>query len=328
MSFYGVRFRDYYFMEVKQVKKFISVLLAVLLVFCGSAVAADKEFVVGVNIFNVAIPFYANFIKGLEDGAQLHGLKYLLRDGQGDPNIQVGVIQQFIAEKVDLIIIVPIDAQVVVPVIAQANAAGIPVVAANNKVGEGASIVTFVGADDFTFGQQQGQLLIDAIGTKGNVGYLMGVLGTSAQVLRKEGLLDFLKAYPDIKIVGEIGEDWDSAKALAGTQDMLSRLPKGELDAIICQGPEAVASARYAVGAGRTEVKWILGDYPQDVRQAIREGIVYGTVNQDPYVQAVGSMEVAKLYLTGRDAEIVKPNFYSELPLVTKENVEQYEAVW
>ena len=310
-------------------RKLTAVLIAVLVLsFCGSAVAADKEFVVGVNIFDVSIPFYANFIKGLDDGAQANGLKYLLRDGQGDPNTQVAVIQQFIAEKVDLIVIVPIDAQAVVPVVAQANAAGVPVISASNKVGEGASVVTFVGVDDFDFGKQQGKLLIEAIGTKGNVGYLMGRLGTSAQVLRKEGFTEFLKDYPDIKVVSEMGEDWDSAKALAATQDMLSRYAKGQLDAIVCQGPEAVPSARFAVSTGRTEVKWILGDYPRDVKEAITEGIVYGTVDQDPYPQAVGSMEMAKLYLTGRVSEIPTPNYYFDLPLVTKENVDKYEAVW
>ena len=310
-------------------RKLTAVLITVfVLSFCGSAVAADKEFVVGVNIFDVSIPFYANFIKGLDDGAKANELKYLLRDGQGDPNTQVAVIQQFIAEKVDLIVIVPIDAQAVVPVVAQANAAGVPVISSSNKVGEGANVVTFVGVDDFDFGKQQGKLLIEAIGTKGNVGYLMGRLGTSAQVLRKEGFTEFLKDYPDIKVVSEMGEDWDSAKALAATQDMLSRYAKGQLDAIVCQGPEAVPSARFAVSTGRTEVKWILGDYPQDVREAVREGLIYGTVDQDPYPQAVGSMEMAKLYLTGRVSEIPTPNYYFDLPLVTKENVDQYEAVW
>ena len=308
-------------------RKFTSILVAVLLVsFCGIASAA--EFTIGVSIFDVSIPFYANFIKGLSDGAETHGLKYLLRDGQGDPNTQVAVMQQFIAEKVDAIVIVPIDAQAVVPVVGQANAAGIPVIAANNKVGEGASIVTFVGADDFTFGQQQGKLLIEAIGTKGKVGYLMGRLGTSAQVLRKEGLLDFLKDYPDIEIVSEMASNWDSAQALSATQDMLSRYQKGALDAIVGQGPESVPAATFAVTTGRTEIKWVLGDYPQDVREAIKEGIIYGTVNQDPYPQAVGALEMAKLYLTGRAAEIPTPNYYLDVPLVTKENVEEYQAVW
>jgi ribose transport system substrate-binding protein len=324
-------FAENRFKEVRVRMKKICALLMVAVALAslsGAAFAAERQFVIGATIFDMSIPFYANFIKGLNDGAAENGFKMLLRDGQGDPNAQIAVIQQFIAEKVDLIVIVPGDAQAVVPGIVQANAAKIPVISANNKVGEGASIVTFVGADDYYFGKQQGKLLVEAIGERGSVGYLMGKLGTSAQVLRRDGLMDFLKDYPDIKIVSEISEGWDSAEALASAQDMLSRHPKGSLDAILCQGPEAVPAARFAVGAGREEVKWILGDYPQDVREAIREGIIYGTVDQDPYPQAVEALKMAKLFLTGEASKIPTPNYFLELPLVTKKNVEELNAAW
>ena len=37
-------------------------------------------------------------------------------------------------------------------------------------------------------------------------------------------------------------DDFDNAKALAVVQDLLSRFPKGELDAIVLQGPEPSAA--------------------------------------------------------------------------------------
>jgi ABC-type sugar transport system substrate-binding protein len=49
---------------------------------------------------------------------------------------------------VRLIIVTPGDAQGIVPVIKQANQAKVPVIAANNNVGEGADIVTFVGSSE------------------------------------------------------------------------------------------------------------------------------------------------------------------------------------
>ncbi|MGE5482031.1 MAG: sugar ABC transporter substrate-binding protein [Bacteroidota bacterium] len=303
-------------------------LVAALLILAGQGVLAAKQFTIGATIWDMSVPFYANFIKGLHDGAAKYNVKLLLRDGQGDPNTQVAVVKQFIAEKVDAIVIVPGDAQAIVPAIKQANQANIPVIAANNKVGAGAQVVTFVGADDYYFGQQQGKLLVEAIGNKGKVGYLMGKLGTSAQILRKKGLEDYLKKHPDIKIVSEISEGWDSAKALAATQDMLSRYPAGQLDAIICQGPEAVPGAQYSQRAGRKEIKWILGDYPKDVREAVRDGVIYGTVDQDPYPQAVEAVHMASLYLNGQKSKIPAPNYFLELPLITKKNVEQFSAAW
>ena len=58
------------------------------------------------------------------------------------------------------------------------------------------------------------------------------------------------------------------------------------------QGPEP-SGADFATRNGRDEVKFILGDYPADVRQLIHDGKIYGTVDQDPYPQAYNAMRNA-----------------------------------
>ncbi len=171
-------------------------------------------------------------------------------------------------------------------------------------------------------------MLVEAIGEKGNVGYLMGELGTSAQVLRKNGFDDVISQYPNIKIVASISDGWDSAKSLAATQDILSKHPAGTLDAIVCQGPQGVPGAKFADQVGRTEIKWILGDFPRDVYEVIKEGVIYGSVLQDPYPQATEALRMAYLYLNGRADEIPTPDYFLELPLVTQENVVEYNPVW
>ncbi|NMB21613.1 MAG: sugar ABC transporter substrate-binding protein [Firmicutes bacterium] len=308
--------------------KLIVMTLLLLVATSVAGFASEKQYTIGATIWDMSNPFYSNFIEGLNDGAKEFNFNLLLRDGQGDPNTQVGIVRQFLAEKVDMIVIVPGDAQAVVPVIIQANQAGIPVIAANNQVGEGAEIVTFVGADDYYFGQQQARLLIEAIGEKGNVAYLMGELGTSAQVMRQAGFENVLADYPGIKIVASISDGWDSAKSLAATQDILLKHPAGTLDAIVNQGPAGVPGAKYTEQIGRKEVKWILGDYPRDVHEVIKEGLAYGTVMQDPYPQAFEALHMARLYLDGRVDEIPTPTYFLELPLVTSENVDEYSPVW
>ena len=93
------------------------------------------------------------------------------------------------------------------------------------------------------------------------------------------------------------------------------------------QGPEAVAAAQFAQQNGRDEIKFVLGDYDAAVRQAIIDGSVAGTVNQDPYPQAFEAMHMAWLYLNGREDEIPTP-FYQPLPIITAENVESVPPSW
>jgi ABC-type sugar transport system substrate-binding protein len=215
-----------------------------------------------------------------------------------------------------------------VPAIKEANKAGIPVISANNGVGKGAELVTHVGADDYAFGKKQGEMLVKAVGKSGKVALMLGALGTSAQVQRKQGLSDYLKDYPDIKIVVEQTAEWDNAKALALTQDWLNKYPKGGLDAIIDQGPEGATAAKYAFDNGRTDIKFMMGDYPADVKKGIEAGYIYGTVDQDPNPQGVRAVELAFYYLNGQKEKVPTPTDYLPLPIVTKENVKDYPAAW
>ncbi len=285
---------------------------------------------IGFMIWNTSVPFYSNLIKMANETAQKNGISLDIQSGNGDLATQISIVQQFLAQQVDMIMIAPSDPKGIVPVIRQANAAGIPVMAVNTKadVSTGAEVLTYVGVDDFAFGQRQGEIVVKAVGENARIAYILGKLGTSAQLDREAGLLDTLKKYPGIEIVEKQAADWDNSKALAITQDYLSKYPQGAIAAIVDQGPEGVNGANFAIQSGRTDVKFILGDYPADVRNAIVKGTVYGTVNQDPAPQGTTAIEDAVLFFAGKGDQIPTPNHYLDLPMITKENVEQFKAAW
>lgn len=286
---------------------------------------------IGVSVAYLSVPFYANFMTGLEDGATRFGFDFDLRDGGGgDLAVEVANIQDFIAQDFDMILLTP-SGEGIIPAITQANEAGVPVIEVNNRAGfesGQADVVTYVGADDVEFGRLQARLLNQLFGDEpAKIGYVQGITGTSPQIMRSEGFNEVLAEFPQYEIVGTVTDDFDSARALAVTQDLLTRFPEGEIDVIVMQGPEGVAAAQFARESGRDEVQFILGDYPADVRQAIIDGYVAGTINQDPYPQAFEAMHMAWLYLNGREDEIPRP-YYLELPIITQENAEEVPPAW
>lgn len=286
---------------------------------------------IGVSVAYLSVPFYANFKTGLEDGAKRFGFEYDLRDGGGgDLSVELGNLQDFIAQKYDLILLTP-SGEGIIPGIVEANKAGVPVIEVNNRAGfesGKADVVTYVGADDVEYGRQQARLVNQLFGDKpAKIGYVQGITGTSPQINRGQGFDEILKTFPQYEIVATVTDDFDSAKALAATQDLLTRFPNGELDAIVMQGPEGVAASQFAHQNGRDEIKFVLGDYDAGVRQAIIDGTVAGTVNQDPYPQAFEAMHMAWLYLNGHDSEIPKP-FFQPLPIITIENAESVPPSW
>lgn len=316
---------------MKRIIKRLSMLAmaAGLAASAGLAQAQDNKRV-GFMIWNTSVPFYSNLISTAEETAAANDIDLDIQSGNGDLSTQISIVQQFISQNVDMIMIAPSDPKGIVPVVKQANAAGIPVMAVNTKADteSGADILTYVGVDDFVFGQKQGELLVKAIGEEGKVAYILGKLGTSAQLAREAGLMDTLSKYPGIEIVSKQAADWDNAKALAVTQDFLSRYPEGQIDAIVGQGPESVTGAIFAGQNGRSDVTFIIGDYPADVRKAIQDGFAYGTVNQDPAPQGRVAIEDAVLYFSDKASEIPAPNHHLELPIITKDNVEDYPPAW
>jgi ABC-type sugar transport system substrate-binding protein len=72
------------------------------------------------------------------------------------------------------------------------------------------------------------------------------------------------------------------------------------------QGPEVGAAVDFALRNGRDEIKFIAGDYDQNVRQLIHDGKVFGTVDQDP-IRRLQRDENGLAALQRKDADIPKP---------------------
>jgi ABC-type sugar transport system substrate-binding protein len=300
------------------------------LVSAFPARADNKPLRIGYMIFDTSIPFYSKLISTAKKTAEELGVSLDIESGRNDMSSEIAVIQQFVSQGVDAILVSPSNSVAIAPVVQQVNQANIPVLAVNLPVdtSTGAKVVTYVGVNDFAFGQKQGELLVKTVGENAKVGYIMGRLGVAAQLQREAGLKDTLSRYPGIKIVETQSSDWDNSKALAITQDYLSKYPQGTLQAIVGQGPEVVTGAAFARQTGRTDVKFIAGDFPADVKAAIADGTLVGTVDQDPAPQGEFGIRDAVAWLKGDKGSVPQPNHYLPLPIVTKDNVDKFPAAW
>ena len=297
--------------------------------FMAGMAPADKR--IGVSVAYLKVPFYANFKTGLEDGAKQFGFTYDLLDGNsGDVATELANLQNFVAQKYDLILLTP-SGEGIIPGIKQVNDAGIPIIEVNNRAGFGrddVKVLTYVGGDDVEFGALQGALVNNHFkGKPAKVAYVMGFPSSPAQVLRAQGWDQFRAEHPEYVEIARVTDDFDSAKALAVVQDLLSRFPKGQIDAIVMQGPEGGSAVDFAQRTGRDEVQFFSGDYPADIRQLIHDGKIAGTVDQDPYPQAYHAMEMAYFHFMGKESEIKKP-YFIDLPLITKENAASVSPAW
>jgi ABC-type sugar transport system substrate-binding protein len=306
---------------------------ALALAGCGAgsddASAGGKEtFTIGVAQASTTIPFLATLDDAITKEAKRLGMKTVILNGNLDNAKQASNVETLISKRVDAIIVVSSSPTAVVGAIAKAENAGIPVFAVNAKLDKAAKIVTYVGQSDYEYGKAQGDLLMKALPDGGKIAVILGPLGDTAQVDRLAGLEDGIKSRPDIEIVANPVDEFDNAKNLAVTQDLLSKYPKGSLHAVVAQGPQMYVGANYAKKQGRTDIKFIAGDYPTQIEDAIRSGAVFGTVDQSPVVEGTKGAQYVHYWLTGQKDKVKIPEDIIDLPVVTKDNVDQDRATW
>lgn len=291
----------------------------------GGSAAAGEKYDIGVLVYDTTVPYFTPMIAGEEKAAEDLGVTVDIQNGQGDLAQQIAIVQQFIAQDKDALVITTTDGKGIVPVLQGAFDAGIPVIA-NNTVIESDKVVTYVGSDNVTFGKTMGDAVCDLTGGEGRIAVIMGVLGSSPQLDRQKGMNDQIKEKcPDVKILAEQTGNWDNAQALSVGQDFLNRYGKGEIDVIVDQGPEGVAPAQWAAENGRDDVKWIVGDIPKAVAPAIESGLIDVAIWQNPYDQGYASVENAVEWLQGKKDAVPQPRDYSKNQIITKENLGDIE---
>lgn len=293
---------------------------------------------VGVCMPDNKVPFFSRMQEGMENASKDLGLEFVFVDADNDTNTQMGQVSTFITQDVDMIIILATQLDALVPSAKEVNEANIPLMTVNRRLCSGTfeeagvDCITYVGADDYEAGQKQAQLLVDLLGDSGNVVLLQSNLGASMQILRQQGLEDYLaQNAPGIKIVDYQTSNQDQAVAMTVTENWLTRYAPGEIDAIVCQDPyPAIGVADVVTSFNRDELlgKIIAYDYPQVVLDYIKEGKLCGTVIQSPYEQGILAAETVAKYFTEGDTNI-EENTYMDLPYVSVDTIEQYpDPAW
>lgn len=310
--------------------------LAVVASSCSSGATSSGEAAEGSGscdnvaylVNNISNPWISTMADGGEARAKELGVDIKTQNADLDTATQISQIQQAVADDVDGILIQSVEADGIVPAIQQANSAGIPVVAVNSGVGDGADIVTYVGVDQVDYGRGLANLAIQALPEGGKVAVIQGVVGNPVEVQRTRGITETLEAAGNYDIVAKVSDSWSNDENLAAVQDLLNRFPEGELDAIIAEGPQLYVGAEYAHSHGRDDVKFIAGDFPVQVRDAIEAGTLYGTVLQDGAEQGAMGIDDLCNWVNGDKDKVPQPTHFAELPLVTKDNLSDYSTSW
>ena len=280
----------------------------------------DKNVTIGVSCFSLSAEFPATINEAIASYVKDLGLsdkvKIVSMDAQNDTATQVSQIDNMIAQGVDGIIMLPMDADGCIPCVDAAKKASIPMVVCNGSVN--CDVDSCVKSDDTVAGKLEMKALADDMGGKGKIIILHGPNGISAEVLRRKGYEEILKDYPDIKIVAEPSCNWKREEAMSSTENLLQANP--DLACVVAENDEMAMGALQAVKDAGAKV--LVGgiDAIADAQAAIRSGELACTVFQDAVGQAHGSVDQIISMINGNPGQDIDIPFV----LITKDNIDQY----
>ncbi|TNF84683.1 sugar ABC transporter substrate-binding protein [Pseudomonas sp. ICMP22404] len=273
---------------------------------------ATASYRIGVSIARVDDNFMTYVRSGLEDAAKKDSVQIQFEDAQGDVVRQLNQVQGFINQKVDAVIVLPVDTAATTNMTRAAVEAKVPLVYVNRHPDERVlpkGVVT-VASNDIEAGQLQMHYLAEKLNGKGTLAIIMGDLAQNATHDRTEGVKQVLKDYPGIKIVEQQSAEWQRAKGMDLTSNWL--LAGTSFDAIVANNDEMAIGAAMALqqaGKAKGEIAIVGIDGLPDGLAAIKRGMLVASVFQDPKAQATAALQAAVKMIKGEpvDAEVWVP---------------------
>lgn len=298
----------------------VAMILTALIASCApKPAAAAKPYAFFISHMTNA--FTNELSAAVQNKAAELGVEVVVYDGEKDVAKQVSQIESAINQGIAGLVIEPVSVDGVVPALEAAKAAGIPVVVVNQKISKAEAADSFVGVQNFDGGVLEMKTAAEAIGGQGNVAFLLGPLGSDAQIGRTEGYYEVLKDYPDIEVVFEQTANWTTDEALALVENWLQT--GTELAAIVANNDGMAMGALKAVeDAKMLDQILIYGlDATPDALAAVKEGRLTATISQGTTAQGETAMETVYKLANGEEvpAEIIL-----DFILITQDNVDDF----
>ncbi|MBI3819244.1 MAG: substrate-binding domain-containing protein [Planctomycetes bacterium] len=234
--------------------------VASLAVFVSLPAAQEpkRKFLVGFSQCNNSEPWRQAMNAAAKTEAAKHkDIELVFSDAAQDSAKQVADVENFLTQKIDLLIISPNEAKPLTKVVKKVFDAGIPVVVLDRSI-EGESYTCFIGADNTEIGKAAGEWIAKTLNGKGKIVELKGLMGSTPTHHRSKGFRDAIAKFKDIEIVHEAEAKW--LRDEARTQFEHALAANNKIDLVYAHNdPMAIGAYLAAKAAGREKEMLFVG---------------------------------------------------------------------
>lgn len=271
---------------MKLYTKHVSVLLAsssIVLAIAGGASAQSKGDI-GYVGFALNTSFLSTFAQEIEAAITEAGYTPRLAHADGDPSKQANQANILVSSGIKGLLLDPVDAQAIVPVIQRAVDQGVTVVPVDGSAA-GGPIPVQVATDNYGAGVIACDAIGEYIGGKGTVLNLQGALDNIAAQGRTGGFEDCMKEkYPEITVISR-PFNWSSEQCAQLAQTQLTTT---QIDGVYAAAAQCLTPVQTVLNKmGRLHkvgeeghVPFVVIDGTPDELDAVREGYLTVSISQ------------------------------------------------
>lgn len=272
-------------------------------------------------------PFFVEMEQGAREAANEMGINLLVRTGAQETSIeqQISIIKDLIDEEVDAIVIAPADSQELVPVLKEAQDAGIVIVNVDNRLDPdisaslGLEDVPYISVDNEQGAYLSARYISEQITEPTDVLLLEGIRTAGNAEDRKNGALRAFAENDTITVVAMETANWMIDEAYNVTADMFAEHP--DAGAVFAANDMmAFGALRYLEESGRDDVLVASYDALDEARAMIRSGELQATIDQQAALQAYTGVQFAMQALEGDE---LPAETLVDVRLITAENVDE-----
>lgn len=282
--------------------------------------AADP-WVIGMSQCNLGEPWRVQMDADIRAAAAKHpNLKVIFKDAANSSLTQRAQVEEFMDQDIDLLIISPKEAAPLTEPVAAAYRKGIPVIVLDREV-QGDQYTEFIGGNNVLIGREAGKFVRDALGGKGKIVELEGLMTSTPGQERHQGFLEGLdlEHNPDLKIVFTGEMQWLEPNARTEMESALAT--NDHIDLVFSHNDPGAHGAWLAAKAASRdkEMRFVgIDGLPQEGQQYVAQGILDAT-----FLYPTGGADAIDQALKILGGEKVPRKIVLGTRIFTKDNVAQ-----
>ena len=279
-------------------RRLLPLAFAVLAAACNRGGERTARPTIALVVKTLNNQFFIDMETGAKAAADSLGFELVVQAPERETDVerQMQIVENLIERQVRVIMLVPNGSREIVPAVAKANAARIPVVTVDTRVdaealqAAGATVATFIGSDNEDGGRLAGAFLVAKLGGTARIAVLEGVPGHETADARLRGFRAALAMAQGMQIVASQPANMDRDQAFNVTQNILQAHP--DITALFaCNDVMALGALEAIAAAGKVAQVSVVGfDAQDEARKAISEKRMAATIAQNP--RAMGRMAV------------------------------------